>query len=152
MLDLLRYADLIGSIRVFVANSDLECGRRIVGLSLHLAPCSVNVSGASVHQQGPESGRRASDVLAACPSSDLRQFVAGPGMPGTCRYCTVCLRAVLSLQRDSEKSNRDAVKRAYAQLSARTRGSVVFNKSRSRGPKWLDVENGFAVNSKAEIA
>ena len=41
---------------------------------------------------------------------------------------------------EAEKSNRDAVKRAYAQLSAKTKVAVVFNKSRSRGPKWLDGE------------
>jgi Mrp family chromosome partitioning ATPase len=41
---------------------------------------------------------------------------------------------------EAEKSNRDAVKRAYAQLSAKTKVSVVFNKSRSYGPKWLEGE------------
>ena len=41
---------------------------------------------------------------------------------------------------EAEKSNRDAVKRAYAQLAARTSVSVVFNKSRSYGPKWLEGE------------
>jgi polysaccharide biosynthesis transport protein len=41
---------------------------------------------------------------------------------------------------EAEKSNRDVVKRAYAQLSARTKVSVVFNKSRSYGPKWLEGE------------
>jgi uncharacterized protein involved in exopolysaccharide biosynthesis len=39
---------------------------------------------------------------------------------------------------EAEKSNRDVVKRAYAQLSAKTKVSVVFNKSRSYGPKWLE--------------
>jgi Mrp family chromosome partitioning ATPase len=39
---------------------------------------------------------------------------------------------------EAEKNNRNAVKRAYAQLAARTRVSVVFNKSRSYGPKWLE--------------
>jgi uncharacterized protein involved in exopolysaccharide biosynthesis len=39
---------------------------------------------------------------------------------------------------EAEKSNRDAVKRAYAQLAARTNVSVVFNKRRSYGPKWLE--------------
>jgi Mrp family chromosome partitioning ATPase len=43
---------------------------------------------------------------------------------------------------EAEKSNADAVKRAYAQLAARTKVSVVFNKSRSYGPKWLDGELG----------
>lgn len=41
---------------------------------------------------------------------------------------------------EAEKSNADAVKRAYAQLAARTKVSVVFNKSRSYGPKWLEGE------------
>src|SRR6516162_3883551 len=41
---------------------------------------------------------------------------------------------------EAEKSNRDAVKRAYAQLSAKTKVSVVFNKRRSYGPKWLEAE------------
>ena len=41
---------------------------------------------------------------------------------------------------EAEKSNRDAVKRAYAELAAKTKVSVVFNKSRSYGPKWLEAE------------
>lgn len=41
---------------------------------------------------------------------------------------------------EAEKSNRDAVKRAYAQLSAKVDVSVIFNKSRSYGPKWLEGE------------
>ena len=41
---------------------------------------------------------------------------------------------------EAEKSNREAIKRAYAQLSAKTKVSVVFNKSRSYGPKWLEAE------------
>jgi succinoglycan biosynthesis transport protein ExoP len=41
---------------------------------------------------------------------------------------------------EAEKSNRDAVKRAYAQLAAKTRVAVVFNKSRSYGPRWLGGE------------
>jgi Mrp family chromosome partitioning ATPase len=39
---------------------------------------------------------------------------------------------------EAGKSSRDAIKRAYAQLSAKTKVSVVFNKSRSYGFKWLD--------------
>jgi uncharacterized protein involved in exopolysaccharide biosynthesis len=34
--------------------------------------------------------------------------------------------------------NRQAVKRAYAQLASRTNVSVVFNKSRPYAPKWLE--------------
>jgi hypothetical protein len=41
---------------------------------------------------------------------------------------------------EAEKSNREAVKRAYAQLAAKTKVSVVFNKSRSYGPRWLEGE------------
>jgi hypothetical protein len=39
---------------------------------------------------------------------------------------------------EAEKSNRDAVKRAYEQLAAKTKVSVVFNKSRAHGLRWLD--------------
>ena len=39
---------------------------------------------------------------------------------------------------EAEASNRDVVKRAYAQLTAvRVDVSPVLNKSRARGPKWL---------------
>jgi len=41
---------------------------------------------------------------------------------------------------EAEKSNREAVKRAYSQLAAKVDVSVIFNKSRSYGPKWLDGE------------
>jgi Mrp family chromosome partitioning ATPase len=41
---------------------------------------------------------------------------------------------------EAEKGNRDAVKRAYTQLAAKTKVSVVFNKCRSYGPKWLGGE------------
>jgi len=40
---------------------------------------------------------------------------------------------------EAEKSNRDAVKRAYTQLSAKVDVSVIFNKSRTC-PKWLEGE------------
>jgi uncharacterized protein involved in exopolysaccharide biosynthesis len=39
---------------------------------------------------------------------------------------------------EAEKSNRQAVKRAYAQLAAKTKVSVVLNKTRSYGPKWIE--------------
>jgi succinoglycan biosynthesis transport protein ExoP len=39
---------------------------------------------------------------------------------------------------EAEKSDRQAVKRAYAQLAAKTKVSVVLNKTRSYGPKWLE--------------
>ncbi|MBV8216059.1 MAG: hypothetical protein JOZ08_22810 [Verrucomicrobia bacterium] len=39
---------------------------------------------------------------------------------------------------EAEKSNRNAVKRAYAQLAAKTKVSVIVNKIRSYGPKWLE--------------
>jgi polysaccharide biosynthesis transport protein len=39
---------------------------------------------------------------------------------------------------EAEKSNRQAIKRAYAQLAAKTKVCVVLNKTRSYGPKWLE--------------
>jgi uncharacterized protein involved in exopolysaccharide biosynthesis len=41
---------------------------------------------------------------------------------------------------EAEKSSRDSVKRAYTQLSQKTDVSVIFNKSRIYGPKWLEGE------------
>jgi len=42
---------------------------------------------------------------------------------------------------EAEKSNPDTVKRAYEALgAAKARVSVIFNKSRSYGPKWLECE------------
>jgi succinoglycan biosynthesis transport protein ExoP len=42
---------------------------------------------------------------------------------------------------EAEKSSRDTVKRAYEHLvAAQARVSVVFNKSRPTGPKWLECE------------
>jgi len=41
---------------------------------------------------------------------------------------------------EAERSNPNAVKRAYAQLAARTKVSVVFNKMRTYGPKWLEKD------------
>jgi polysaccharide biosynthesis transport protein len=41
---------------------------------------------------------------------------------------------------EAERSNRDAVKRAYEQLAAKTKVSVVFNKNRSHGLRWLEGE------------
>jgi MinD superfamily P-loop ATPase len=42
---------------------------------------------------------------------------------------------------EAAKSSREAVKRAYRQLvAANAKVSVVFNKSRSYGPKWLECD------------
>jgi polysaccharide biosynthesis transport protein len=41
---------------------------------------------------------------------------------------------------EAEKSNQAAIKRAYSQLAAKADVSVIFNKSRSYGPKWLEGE------------
>ncbi len=38
---------------------------------------------------------------------------------------------------EAEKSSLDGVKRAYAQLTAKTKVSVVFNKNRACGPRWI---------------
>lgn len=41
---------------------------------------------------------------------------------------------------EAEKSDREAVKAAYTALAAKTDVSVIFNKSRNYGPKWLEGE------------
>jgi succinoglycan biosynthesis transport protein ExoP len=41
---------------------------------------------------------------------------------------------------EAEKSNQASIKRAYSQLAAKADVSVIFNKSRSYGPKWLEGE------------
>jgi hypothetical protein len=41
---------------------------------------------------------------------------------------------------EAEKSTRESIKRAYSQLAAKVDVSVIFNKSRSYGPKWLEGE------------
>jgi polysaccharide biosynthesis transport protein len=41
---------------------------------------------------------------------------------------------------EAEKSNKEFIKRAYSQLAAKSDVSVIFNKSRSYGPKWLEGE------------
>jgi uncharacterized protein involved in exopolysaccharide biosynthesis len=41
---------------------------------------------------------------------------------------------------EAEKSNRQMVKKAYAQLAAKTKVSVILNKARSYGPKWLEAD------------
>ncbi|MBV9105509.1 MAG: hypothetical protein JO313_05745 [Verrucomicrobia bacterium] len=41
---------------------------------------------------------------------------------------------------EAERSNREAVKRAYSELAAKSDVSVIFNKSRSYGLKWLEGE------------
>ena len=41
---------------------------------------------------------------------------------------------------EAEKSNPGSIKRAYAQLAAKVDVSVIFNKIRSYGPRWLEVE------------
>jgi hypothetical protein len=41
---------------------------------------------------------------------------------------------------EAEKSNRDAVRRGYAELiAARANVSVLLNKTREYTPKWLDT-------------
>src|SRR5262249_12918244 len=41
---------------------------------------------------------------------------------------------------EAEKSSREAIKRAYSRLAAKVDVSVIFNKNRSYGPKWLEEE------------
>jgi polysaccharide biosynthesis transport protein len=90
----------------------------------------------------PVSPKRLYSMLADFKASELDYVVFDmPSLGGT--SSTLPLAAFMDtvlLVVEAGKSNRDAVKRAYAQLAAKTKVSVVFNKTRSYGPKWLEGE------------
>ena len=90
----------------------------------------------------PVSPKRFYNMLADFKASDLDYVVFDmPSLGGT--SATLPLAGFMDtvlLVVEAGKSNRDAVKRAYAQLAAKTKVSVVFNKTRSYGPKWLEGE------------
>ena len=82
------------------------------------------------------------DMLAEFKGSDLDYVVFDlPCLGDTsstlplARYMDTVLLVV-----EAGKSSRHAVKRAYAQLAAKTNVLVVLNKSRSYGPAWLERE------------
>lgn len=90
----------------------------------------------------PAAPKRFYNMLADFKASDLDYVVFDmPSLGDT--SATLPLAGFMDtvlLVVEAEKSNRETVKRAYAQLAAKTKVSVVFNKSRSYGPKWLEVE------------
>jgi uncharacterized protein involved in exopolysaccharide biosynthesis len=90
----------------------------------------------------PVSPKRFYNMLTDFKASDLDYIVFDmPALGGTSSTITLAgFMDTVLLVVEAGKSNRDAVKRAYAQLAAKTKVSVVFNKTRSYGPKWLEGE------------
>ena len=90
----------------------------------------------------PPATRRFYNMLMEFKASDLDYVVFDmPSLGDT--SATLPLAGFMDtvlLVVEAEKSNRAAVKRAYAQLAAKTKVSVVFNKSRSYGPRWIEGE------------
>jgi polysaccharide biosynthesis transport protein len=90
----------------------------------------------------PVAAKRFYDMIAEFKESELDYVVFDmPSLGDT--SATLPLAGFMDkvlLVVEAGKSNRDAVKRAYAQLAAKADVSVVFNKSRSYGPKWLESE------------
>jgi Mrp family chromosome partitioning ATPase len=88
----------------------------------------------------PPATRQFYNMLMEFKSSDLDYIVFDmPSLGDT--SATLPLAGFMDtvlLVVEAEKSNRDAVKRAYAQLAAKTKVSVIFNKSRSYGLRWLE--------------
>jgi polysaccharide biosynthesis transport protein len=90
----------------------------------------------------PVSPKRFYSMLADFKASDLDYVVFDmPSLGDTSSTLPLAgFMDTVLLVVEAGKSNRDAVKRAYTQLAAKTKVSVVFNKSRSYGPKWLEGE------------
>jgi hypothetical protein len=90
----------------------------------------------------PPATRRFYNMLMEFKASDLDYVVFDmPSLGDT--SATLPLAGFMDtvlLVVEAEKSSGDAVKRAYEQLAAKTKVSVVFNKSRSYGPRWLEGE------------
>jgi polysaccharide biosynthesis transport protein len=90
----------------------------------------------------PPATRRFYNMLMEFKTSDLDYVVFDmPSLGDTSATLPLaCFMDTVLLVVEAEKSNRSAVKRAYQQLAAKSRVSVVFNKSRSYGPRWLEGE------------
>jgi polysaccharide biosynthesis transport protein len=90
----------------------------------------------------PISSKRFYGMLADFKASDLDYVVFDmPSLGGTSSTLPLAgFMDTVLLVVEAGKSDRDAVKRAYSQLAAKTKVSVVFNKTRSYGPKWLEGE------------
>jgi polysaccharide biosynthesis transport protein len=90
----------------------------------------------------PVAPKRFYDMLQEFKESDFNYVVFDmPSLGNT--SATLPLASFMDkvlLVVEAEKSNREAVKRAYSQLAAKSDVSVIFNKSRSYGPKWLEGE------------
>jgi polysaccharide biosynthesis transport protein len=90
----------------------------------------------------PVGSKRFYDMLTQFKASDLDYVVFDmPSLGDT--SATLPLAGFMDtvlLVVEAERSNGEAVKRAYSQLAAKTKVSVVFNKSRSYGPRWLEGE------------
>lgn len=90
----------------------------------------------------PPATRRFYDMLTQFKESDFDYVVFDmPSLGET--SATLPLAGFMDtvlLVVEAERSSREAVKRAYEQLTAKTKVSVVFNKSRSYGPRWLGGE------------
>jgi polysaccharide biosynthesis transport protein len=90
----------------------------------------------------PPATRRFYNMLMEFKSSDMDYIVFDmPSLGDT--SATLPLAGFMDtvlLVVEAERSNREAVKRAYEQLAAKTKVSVVFNKSRSYVPRWLGGE------------
>jgi uncharacterized protein involved in exopolysaccharide biosynthesis len=88
------------------------------------------------------SSKRFYDALAEFKRSDLDYVIFDmPSIGDT--SSTVPLAGFMDtvlLVVEAEKSGLHAVQRAYAELASRTQVSVVFNKCRSYGPRWLEGE------------
>jgi succinoglycan biosynthesis transport protein ExoP len=90
----------------------------------------------------PLSAKRLYGMLADFKSSDLNYVIFDmPSLGDTSSTLPLAgFMDMVLLVVEAGKSNRDAVKRAYAQLAVKTKVSVVFNKTRSYAPKWLEGE------------
>lgn len=106
------------------------------------ASLSENGEGKVLLVDKPVAAKRFYDMMMEFKESDLSYVVFDmPSLGNT--SVTLPLAGFMDkvlLVVEAEKSNRDAVKRAYAQLAAKADVSVIFNKSRSYGPKWLEGE------------
>ena len=90
----------------------------------------------------PVSPKRFYDMMSEFKASDLDYVIFDmPSLGDTSSTLPMAgfMDKVL-LVVEAEKSNRESIKRAYSQLAAKVDVSVIFNKSRSYGPKWLEGE------------
>jgi uncharacterized protein involved in exopolysaccharide biosynthesis len=90
----------------------------------------------------PVAPKRFYDMLTEFKASDLDYVIFDMPSLGEISS-TVSLAGFMDkvlLVVEAEKSSQEAIKKAYTQLASKADVSVVFNKSRSYGVKWLDGE------------